>query len=154
MIKLSSRFRIILNILIFTVVAFIWINSLLPARDSGALSQGFMNKLRGLFGLEYSDLPISEDTLHTIIRKLAHTFEFACLGAVLCLRLSQNPPRIAVFSALPLAVAVAITDELIQALSDRACRVTDMLIDSFGASLGIVFALFIIYLIRKKQTRC
>ena len=125
---------------------------MLPASESGAFSQGFINKLAGLFGIDIAELPISEETLHKIVRKLAHTFEFACLGGLLCLRLSQNSPKTTIFTAFVLSVSVAIIDELIQSLSDRACRVTDMLIDSFGASLGIGFALVLLYSIKKAKT--
>ena len=61
MIKLNTPFRIVLDILILAVIAFIWINSTLPVSDSSALSHGFMDKLLDFFWLDYDDLPIDKE---------------------------------------------------------------------------------------------
>lgn len=153
MIKLKPSFRIILDILIFAVIAFIWINSFLPVKDSSALSHGFMDRLLDFLGLDYSDLPIEKEAFHGVVRKLAHAFEFACLGGLLCLRFGENPPKTAVIRALRLSVCTAITDEFIQSFSDRACRVSDMLIDSCGAALGVGFVLVVVHIVKKVRTR-
>ena len=152
MIKLKKTLIIILDILIFLNIAFICGNSMMPVADSSALSHGFMDELLELFRLNYHDLPIEKEAFHGVVRKLAHMFEFFCLGALLCLRLGKNEAKIAATISFFLAVCVAILDEFIQSFSDRACRVSDMLIDSCGAAIGVAFALLIIYLINKKQT--
>ena len=153
MIKLNTPFRIVLDILILAVIAFIWINSTLPVSDSNALSHGFMDKLLDFFWLDYDDLPIDKEAFHGVIRKLAHAFEFACLGGLFCLRLGKNSAKIAVFTAWGLTVCVAVLDEFIQSFSDRACRFSDMCIDSCGAAAGIGFVLLVIYVIKKVRTR-
>ena len=153
MIKLNTPFRIVLDILILAVIAFIWINSTLPVSDSSALSHGFMDKLLDFLGLDYNDLPIDKEAFHGVVRKLAHAFEFACLGGLICLRLGENPTKTAVIRSLKLSVSVAIIDELIQTLSDRACRASDMLIDSCGAALGIGFVLVVVHIVKKVRTR-
>ncbi len=149
MIKLSKPLIIILDILIILNIAFIWGNSMMPVADSSELSNGFMDTILNFFGLDYDDLPIDKEAFHGVVRKLAHAFEFACLGGLLCLRLGKNNAKTAAAFAFPLAVCVAVLDELIQSFSDRACRVSDMCIDSCGAALGVAFALLIMHLIRR-----
>ncbi len=74
----STGKKIFLFLCIVVCMAFIWINSILPAEASGELS-GYAEKiLRVIFG---DNFVLSE----SVIRKLAHCFEFAVFGMALSL---------------------------------------------------------------------
>lgn len=71
----------------------------------------------------------------TVLRKLAHTAEFAILGALVYRALSSAP------GAVLLASAYAATDELHQAfVSGRHGSPLDWLIDTAGVVLGVAAA--------------
>jgi VanZ family protein len=81
------------------------------------------------------DLGTGLGTWDTVLRKLAHTAEYAILGALL-LRAVQNVP-----AAVLLASAYAATDEVHQTfVSGRHGSPLDWAIDSAGALLGVAVA--------------
>ncbi len=133
----SSTRKIILSLCIAACLAFIWINSLMPAEVSGEMS-GFAEKiLRYIFGEE---LAVGE----AVLRKLAHCTEFAVYGFVLALfmyeKLTARLPLIA-FCGL----GTAVMDETIQLFSDgRAGQIKDVWIDFSGFAAGVLFV-FLLY---------
>jgi hypothetical protein len=81
------------------------------------------------------DLGTGLGTWDTVLRKLAHTAEYAILGALL-LRAVQSVP-----AAVLLASAYAATDEVHQTfVSGRHGSPLDWAIDSAGALLGVAVA--------------
>ncbi len=122
----------------------IWGNSLLHGELSEKIS-GFVGWL--LAGV----LPNAEagagEAGHGLLRKAAHLTEFCLLGLLLSwlarMILKENWQ---IFS-LPLCggVAVACVDETIQFfVPGRACRITDVGIDTLGCALGIVIITLIV----------
>jgi VanZ family protein len=97
---------------------------------------------------------VSDETIHAVqlvIRKLAHLTEYAVL-AVLFWRARRKPIRgdagpwrwVDAFVAFGLAVLFAVSDEWHQSfVPSRQGQVTDVLIDSGGAALGLI-ALWIV----------
>ena len=141
----KRNIRICVILLIFNVL-FIWGNSLLPANASAALS-GFIKKILECI------LPLGDgepELNHGSLRKLAHFTEFASLGALLTWLYTMLSKR-AVF-LLPCSVLVACVDEFIQRfVPGRGASIIDVLIDSFGALLGICAVLAVHGLVAKKQ---
>lgn len=86
-----------------------------------------------------------------IVRKTAHFTEFFILGALtggLVLTLRKNNPLPGTIAGL----CAGVTDELLQLGSGgRACMVTDMLLDAFGAACGAVLLFLIARLVLKKK---
>ncbi|MBP3672836.1 MAG: VanZ family protein [Oscillospiraceae bacterium] len=127
----------------------IWGNSLLPGTDSGAMSGGVVN-----FLVQLLDIPASYgDTVHTLIRKMAHFTEFACLGALLCWRFGMAGEQGAKLAYLPVlwGMAVALTDESIQLFTpDRGPSLADVWIDTCGAAAGMILVLIGYHFIQKK----
>jgi VanZ family protein len=81
------------------------------------------------------DLGTGLGTWDTVLRKIAHTAEYALLGALLY-RAVRNGP-----AALLLASAYAVTDELHQTfVSGRHGSPVDWLIDTAGATIGVAIA--------------
>ena len=137
----------IVTALVCANLLFIWVNSLLPASVSAAIS-GWVSQflgfvLDGIGGGMYGEGPL---------RKLAHFLEFASFGLLLGWRISMNknkwiPPT---FS---LGVSVACVDELLQHFSPgRAPRITDVGIDTAGLLLGISLLALGKYIVSKKQS--
>ena len=145
MVKSKKRLYVAL---ILINLAFIWGNSLLPAQTSAAFSSWVKNIL--LFFL-----PDGEPTAiqgHGLLRKAAHFLEFACYGALWCryLLLGKRKPALGV---LP-GVCTACIDETIQCfVPGRGPRVTDVMIDLSGFSLGLVAILLIQKLNSKWRTK-
>ena len=81
------------------------------------------------------DLGTGLGTWDTVLRKLAHTAEYALLGALI-LRAARSAP-----AAVLLASAYAVTDEVHQAfVTGRHGSPLDWLIDTAGAVLGVAVA--------------
>lgn len=88
-----------------------------------------------------------------IVRKTAHFTEFAALGAGavgIWLCAGRNTPLPGIFTGM----GAGITDELLQLTAEgRACRVTDMLLDSAGAACGALLLFLIARLILKRKKK-
>lgn len=121
-------------LLVVVLTAVIFVNSSLPATESGKLS-GFVAQ----FVVQLSqllDIELKGDVEHTI-RKLAHFLEFACLGLLWCKTFAsfRVSNRTSTGYILLLCLLTAVTDEYIQLFSlGREGRVMDVLLDFSGAA--------------------
>jgi len=90
----------------------------------------------GIFVLSsIPDLGTGLGTWDTVLRKLAHTAEYALLGGLI-FRATRSAP-----AAVLLASAYAVTDEVHQAFATgRHGSPLDWLIDTAGAVLGVALA--------------
>jgi VanZ family protein len=86
-------------------------------------------------------LPLLE-SIHAVVRKLAHVTEYAVLGSLWYRAFAgSRPPKVAVTLALGLSVAWAIVDEAFQTLiPSRTASIVDVGIDAAGALLACVGA--------------
>ena len=107
----------------------------------------------------FSSGNISRDTLEIleqIIRKLAHFIEFAALGFftfaftdTFTIKRKKAAIISLVFSSL-----YALSDEIHQYfVPERACRLTDVLLDTFGALCGILIFIALCELIKKLKAK-
>ena len=141
-------------------VAFIgWIfsNSLKTAEESTVQSAGVVEKIQAFFARfapnSFVAKATGEDynTLHKIIRILAHFCEFALLGALLiwCLRAYTGKGKF-LFIPLALILLVPIVDEILQSFTGgRAMQFIDLVVDVAGGICGGVFALFTLWIGKK-----
>ncbi len=113
----------------------------------------------GIFIKGFSDIPESEKAALTAkynhpIRKIAHFSEYAVLGMLLSLTFlcfGKIKKRFYLFS-VPLSFLLASSDELHQLfVPGRACRFTDVLLDTSGAAAGALFIFLIVILFKKKK---
>ena len=124
--------------LIVANVAFIWGNSMLPAETSAAMSSAVKRLL--MFWLPDGEAPVMQGT--GLLRKIAHVLEFASLGVLWCwyLLMGKRRPALAYLPGL----CTACIDETIQCFAPgRGPRVTDVMIDLGGFSLGLGIILLI-----------
>ena len=125
-------------ILVITWMAVIFILSAQPANDSASLSTGITDWIYQLLINVFPNLNI--DTLHLIIRKLAHFTIYLVLGVLLLNALSHNEQKQSANFVLALLVSslYAISDEIHQVfVSGRAGQISDVLIDIIGSLIGI-----------------
>ena len=126
--------RYFLLLLVVVLTAVIFVNSSLPATESGKLS-GFVAQFVAQLS-QLLDIELKGDVEHTI-RKLAHFLEFACLGLLWCKTFAsfRVSNRTSTGYILLLCLLTAVTDEYIQLFSPgREGRVMDVLLDFSGAS--------------------
>ena len=146
----KDRKILLCRVLLVLNLALIWGNSLLSGADSGQMSGGIM-----AFVMELLRIPESaSETVHLLIRKLAHLTEFACLSALICwhLRLVKEKRVHQALLAVLLAMAAALVDETIQLYTpDRGPSLLDVWIDTMGAVLGMT-AVQLGYHLKKKKT--
>lgn len=146
MIRSRTRLRLCAALLCVNLI-FIWGNSLLPGSISGALSDWLKDLLAPLLGQGPGGGGGG------LLRKAAHFTEFACLG--MCLRwlfgmLQKKPLRQLLFPLVS-AIIVASIDETIQIfVPDRGPGIKDVLLDTFGAIIGIAI-LTISHILRKER---
>ena len=132
-----KRWNIILGLLVLLTLAFIWGNSLLPRTESQEISRGLLVELCA--ALEHVGLHIDPENDHWL-RKLAHFGEFGLLGAELCalLLLNRRPRPQGFVNCAFAGLAVAVTDEALQLISNRGSQVQDVLLDFAGFLTGLL----------------
>ena len=121
-------------LLAVVLTAVIFVNSSLPATESGKLS-GFVAQFVAQLS-QLLDITLKGDVEHTI-RKLAHFLEFACLGLLWCKTFAsfRVSNRTSTGYILLLCLLTAVTDEYIQLFSlGREGKVMDVLLDFSGAA--------------------
>ncbi len=133
MTKTKGRMQFCITLLILNLI-FIWGNSLMPGEISKAISLW----VKHLFFPSGSG--VSSQTGHGLLRKLAHFTEFGCLGMLLCWLCAMLRKR--PWYSLIYSVLVACADEGIQCfVPDRGPGIRDVMIDTAGATLGMLFLL-------------
>ena len=136
-------------LIIFLLLTICWIGvifsfSLQPADVSSEMSSGLGKKLLEAFVPELLDEleNMSGEQLgmmHHLLRKCAHFAEYFALGALVMLTLLQIILKKNVVTGIGLSMLVAAMDETIQRfVPGRSGQVTDVLLDTVGASVGIL----------------
>lgn len=135
--SVRKRWNIVLVLLLVLTLAFIWGNSLLPRTESQEISRGLLAELCA--ALEHVGLHLDPQNDHWL-RKLAHFGEFGLLGAELCALLFLNRrARLQGFvNCAFTGLAVAVTDEALQLISNRGSQVQDVLLDFAGFLAGFL----------------
>ena len=152
----NSRKKKIHILITLAVMVFIFVQSALPGYLSGAESGMVVSFIRwfasvtGLSGLAELDA----DTIHIVVRKLAHFFEYMLLGGCLMVNAhdwyeerkthtayagGQRSTWRLTFIAWIIGVIYASTDEIHQLfVADRAGSPRDVCIDSAGVAIGAI----------------
>ena len=148
----SKRKKKIHILITLAVMVFIFTQSALPGSISGAESSTVVRLISWLanaIGVSgFSEL--DADFVHTVVRKLAHFFEYMLLGGCLMVNMHdwyeekgknawhEDTWRL-VFASLAVGAVYASTDELHQYfVPERACSLRDVCIDSAGVAVGAI----------------
>lgn len=138
LIALSWVFAVVMMIVIFAL-------SNQPASESQELSDGLIAQIMKLLRIV---LPSK------VVRKTAHTCEFALLGLILSNAFHVSKIDKWKLGAFLFSVLYACTDEIHQIfIPGRAGRITDVIIDSIGAILGICAYIVIHSIVLKIRSR-
>ena len=138
----TLRFISLIITVIITAVIFF-----LSAQPGGASNETSMS-----FAALFFDGDI-EFALHALIRKLAHMAEYAALAVPVWLFLSTFDLKklCCDLAALGAAALYAGSDEIHQLFVEgRSGQFSDVLVDTFGAALGIVFIVLVTTFIKRK----
>ena len=150
--SVCKRWNIILGLLVLLTLAFIWGNSLLPRTESQELSRGLLAEI--CEALETVGVHLDPQNDHWL-RKLAHFSEFGLLGLELCLLLWLNRHQsVQGFVNCAFAgLAVAVTDEALQLISNRGSQVQDVLLDFAGFLTGLLLCGLLCGIIGRKRPK-
>lgn len=147
MIKFFSWITVILWMLL------IYYLSQQPVATSNDLSSSITKRIIETVEIVAPQDNMSLDTIHHNIRKNAHFFIYFFLGIFVFTALKKRvmkgyrKERIALY----ICIAYAISDEVHQLfVSGRGAQVKDVLIDSAGAAMGILFASLIDSLVKSR----
>ncbi len=117
-----------------------------PAAISNELSSGITEMIVNTLDKLASQFQFNIEDLHHIVRKNAHFFAYLTLGILVLngLRRSGVNAKQGAGIALLICILYAITDEVHQLyIPGRLGEVRDVLIDSAGASIGIIIYLIV-----------
>ena len=136
-------------LLIAALLVFIFGNSLQNRAQSTEQSVGMLSVLSGLFQWVFGYNGLTEH----VVRKLAHFCEFAALGFftqhLWAVRRRVNLHY--VLHGLFSGMLCAVTDEMLQTLSDRSAQVSDVVLDFSGVVCGSAVFLLLYLLIRRHR---
>lgn len=158
----NKRIFLVRMALLFMLGAWMLFIYILSA-DNGAESEikstvaaGWTVKLTQLLDgiFHFRDPERVEFLFHVAVRKTAHLCEFAVLAALWFFFISTFTQR-TLPCTLPsafLSVAYAAFDEYHQTLvPGRSGQVSDVLVDAAGAAIGILCAMLLLHLLRKRR---
>ena len=123
-----------------------------PAKQSSKMSSGFVSAVITVICPEYSELTDDAkanitDKVTFVVRKTAHFSEYFVLGVLAFLTAVTFKKYKIIYRSMAsfvICVLYSVSDEFHQYfVSGRACRFTDILIDSAGSLLAIVLMTFI-----------
>lgn len=142
--------------IIFLVAVILWIififgNSLMNGATSGNISGGITQSIHNM--LTNMNINIEIETLHYIIRKLAHISEYFILGILVILNVYQylKEPKYFISYSIGLSLLVSLIDETIQVFVDgRSGNFKDVGFDAIGFVLSILIISIIIINNKKK----
>ena len=132
-----------------------------PAVQSAKMSHSVGRMIGRVVVPEFEELEATRNkillqrSIDFVVRKSAHACEYAVLGILLFWNYEQKIRKTKQYRAgisCAKYCAYAATDEIHQLfVPGRSGQISDVMLDSFGGLLGVVFSVMIQYLIRKRK---
>ena len=147
-----NKKKIIYLIMLVLWISFIFGNSLLNGPSSSSISGGISGFIYDILTKMHINIDIN--TLHTLIRKLAHVSEYFILGIIVILNVYQylKEPKYYILFSIGISLLISIIDETIQTFVEgRSGNIIDIGIDSIGYLLSILIMAIILININKKK---
>ena len=140
--------RIFLTLACVATLVFIFSNSLKEAQESVEQSSAVVEIVQEVASVIAPESPIANATgeayekLHAGVRAIAHVAQFALLGALtIWCYFSYTSEMLFLSVPLCLLAMIPVMDEFLQSfVSGRDSSIFDMLFDTAGCLLGVVFA--------------
>lgn len=140
--QLSLIITIILTLLIFSM-------SVINGSDSSELSSGLTLRFKNLLDAIFVNNSIEIDTLHRVVRKGAHIFEYFVLG--LSYYLTAKYWHLSILKVLFIGLLTATIDEIIQSFTpERVISAMDIFVYDF---IGFIMGFGILLLIFNKTKK-
>lgn len=154
---MKKTIRIFAFLLLFVWMSVIFIMSAQPADKSSQISGGVVSKLIAALFSKFDALSPNQQAnitnfITVVVRKSAHFLEYFVLGLLLQFVLStfKNLGYKKIF-CIAFGVLYAISDEVHQYfVPGRACRLTDVLIDTAGVIVSVALISIILYCKKQK----
>lgn len=159
--KKEKIIRTVLWVATVLWMGLIFMFSAQTASESSETSRTVVDLVIAIFGIENAEKMLANEELSMaitfIVRKSAHFYIFAVLGALLTASVSRYTPPgkiLCPLTSLLLGVLYAFSDELHQYfVPGRACQLRDVCIDSAGVLLGCTAVYFVMKLILGRKYR-
>lgn len=155
-------FRAVAAILLICWMTVIFCFSSQPAKQSTETSEGFVTAAITVFYPEFDDMPVGTqksitDEFTFIVRKAAHFSEYFILGILTFLNLiafkKHGVLRLSVVGSA-FCILYAASDEMHQlSVAGRACRFSDVLLDSAGAVTAVILSALVFSLKKKIRNK-
>lgn len=152
--------KLMMWVLVFACAVTIFLFSAQKAEDSGRASEGFAYKIIEFFDFKdtISDRRAMEIAIaiNGIVRKLAHFAIYALLGFLIAMLVNEYNKKyqnIFLYSVIS-SFLYSCSDEFHQYfVPGRSAQVSDVILDTFGALCGALFALAIIVFVKKRNKK-
>ncbi len=139
---ISLIFTIILTIFIFSM-------SLLSGADSGEISSSLSVSFKRIIDIIFINNNLTLETLHLVVRKGAHVFEYLVLGVSYFF--TAKYWKLSILKILVIGLLTAVTDELLQNIPvDRAASAIDIFLYDFG---GFILGFGLMLMILNRQSK-
>ena len=154
--------RTILLILLLSLMTVIFIFSHQPAPVSSQVSGGLIYRIlnfivSGFDSLSEADKAQMVESLQYVVRKGAHAFSYAVMGALsmgLMSTLDFKKRGLPAVIAFLICFLYSVSDEVHQLFVEgRSGQISDVILDCCGAFFGIVIVWFFVYATRKRRQR-
>ena len=149
--KNRPLFRLVYNLIIISVIIFIFSNSVLSVEQSSNASGRVLTLVNGI--LEKLNSPFLLSVV--FVRKAAHFIEYFTLGALLAgdvILFKERSVKYFVYYTFA-SCLVAMTDETIQYFTNRGSMLLDVWLDLFAAALAVLLV-FVFNIKNTKKERC
>ncbi|MGD9761957.1 MAG: VanZ family protein [Candidatus Izemoplasmatales bacterium] len=131
------------------ITLFIFSMSLVPGTESGNISSSFSVSIKTLLDSVFINNNINLDTLHIVLRKGAHVFEYFVLG--ISYFFTAKYWKLSILKVLIIGLLTATADELLQNIPiDRAASAIDIFVYDFG---GFILGLGLLLLFLNKTSK-
>ena len=150
-VKKRPLIRLVYNLIIISVIIFIFSNSVLSVEQSSNASGRVLTFVNGI--LEKLNSPFVLSVV--FVRKAAHFIEYFTLGALLAgdvILFKERSVKYFVYYTFA-SCLVAMTDETIQYFTNRGSMLLDVWLDLFAAALAILLV-FVFNIMNTKKERC
>lgn len=153
--------RVILTALLIALLGFIFSNSLRTGEQSSAQSGGMVELVQKIAKQIAPNSFVATatgedyDTLHALVRTIAHFLEFCALGAVMvwCFYSYTLKKRHGFIAWIGTCITACL-DEFLQTFTQgRGAELADIAVDCMGGAAGCIFAVLVIVLIVKTGER-
>jgi VanZ family protein len=144
----KSRLAVVIALFLLAVVVLLVIwsftsqDNVASNERSKMIAKAIENFAEKHFSVSHMNLFLGK-SLNTIVRKTAHFMEYTLLGMVICAFLNAVSLKLgsaALTSAVFCAMAAMLDEFRQNFVSGRTPRLTDVLIDTYGALFGIALA--------------